>query len=158
MSKPTFQESGAPLLTSFPRMLYYAQLRLMAWHPAGVLDDDALNRSADFVEAEEASSPVPFNRYVDLDGVTEMRIRFGDTVDFTDRRRASYAGPPVRAAIFCSRPVGFGVGRMYSTLMTGSAIQAQAFQDRGEAAAWLGVPLEALCPTAECFNAQQRPF
>ena len=151
MSDIDSERRPAPVLKRFPRGLYYPQIRLMAWHPDGVLDDNVLNRIASFMEEEEASSLVPFNRYVDFEGVTELRIRFGDTLDLTDRRRARYGGPQVRTAIFCSRPVGFGVGRMYASMMAGSAIEAQAFHDRSEAAGWLGVPMEYLCPANECF-------
>ena len=158
MSEATFQESSPPQLTSFPRVLYYPRIRLLTWHPVGVLDDGLLHRAADFLEAEEAKASEAFNRYVDLNGVTELRIRFGDTLELTERRRASYSGPRVQSAIFCSRPVGFGVARMYASLMQGSAIEAQAFGERGGAALWLGVPLESLCPAAGCFDAQPRVF
>ena len=151
MSDIDFQGRLAPVLKRFPRCLYYPQVRLMAWHPNGVLDESVLKRVADFVEEEEGSSLVPFNRYTDLDSVTELRIRFGDTLDLTERRRASYTGPLVRSAIFCSRPVGFGIARMYAAMMEGSPIEVQAFTGRSDAAAWLGVPIECLCPTNECF-------
>lgn len=140
------QPSHGPVLKSLPRTLYYTQLRLMAWHPQGVLNEAGLKDAVDFMESEEQSSRVPFNRFINLDDVTELRLRFGDTLDASERRRASYSGAPVKTAIVCSRPVGFGLARMYATLMEGSRIEAQVFRERAPAAEWLGVPLEALCP------------
>jgi hypothetical protein len=55
-----------------------------------------------------------------------------------------FAGHPVRAGLFCEDWVGFGVARLYESLMEGTPIQARAFQDRRKAAEWLDVPLDVL--------------
>jgi hypothetical protein len=50
----------------------------------------------------------------------------------------------VKSAFFCDKFVGFGMARMYEALMEGSSIDARAFRDRAEAAAFLGVPQQVL--------------
>jgi hypothetical protein len=40
--------------------------------------------------------------------------------------------------------VGFGIARMYESLMKETPIDARAFRDRATAAIWLGVPAEIL--------------
>jgi len=46
--------------------------------------------------------------------------------------------------LFSKDWVGFGIARMYESLMKGTPIDARAFRDRVTAAIWLDVPAEIL--------------
>lgn len=142
-------EKDLPYLQQFPQIEFREGLHLATWFPVGTFDDEFGDRVIDFVEAQERDSDEPFNRYLDLDGLSEVRLRFGHTFQISERRRALYEGEPVKTAIVCSWPIGFGLAHMYEALMEGATIQVRAFRSRAEAAAWLGVPESALHPSAK---------
>lgn len=135
------------ILQAFPGAHYYPETHLFTWHPEGVLDAALADQVIDFVEAEEREIPEPFNRYVDLDGLTDIQMKFGHTFQIAERRRTTYIGAPVRTAMYSSWVIGFGVARLYQELMRGGPIDVQAFKTREDAAAWLDVPLDLLLPS-----------
>jgi hypothetical protein len=51
---------------------------------------------------------------------------------------------PIRCALFCDNPVGFGIARLYETVMKDALVEAHAFRDRAEAAEWRGVLVKLL--------------
>jgi len=64
---------------------------------------------------------------------------------FARKRAEQFAGfTPVKSALFSEDWVGFGIALLYENLMKGTPIDARAFRDRANAAAWLGVPAEIL--------------
>jgi hypothetical protein len=133
-------------LNSFPNARYHAAYNLVTWHPLGVLDDRVLDQIANFLEHHEhVATAASFHRYTDLSGLTDIQLRYGHVFDVAQRRKASVAGlPRVKSAIFSDTVVGFGMARMYETLMSGASVQVRAFRDRQEVADWLTVPAEAL--------------
>ena len=61
-----------------------------------------------------------------------------------------YAGrPPVKSAILATDSTMIHYARLHALLTQGSPIHVRIFQDRNEAAKWLGVPIERLAPTIE---------
>lgn len=97
------------------------------------------------MESEERIADVPFDRYADLNELSEIRIKLGHFFRSAERRRTGYTGQPVKSAISCESIIGFGIARLYETLMEGAAIQVRAFRTRHTAAEWLGVSPEILC-------------
>jgi hypothetical protein len=138
------------ILKGFPDTRWHPDLRLMTWHPRGVLDDDLADRVMAFIESEERIAEAPFNRYTDFSGLTGIRLTFGHAFQLAERRKVSSVGcGPVKSAIFCDWIVGFGMARLYAALMRGSPIDLRAFRTREEAAEWLEVPMAALCVDAD---------
>lgn len=134
------------LLSAFPGVRFHPELELFTWHPQGVLDDDLLDAIAAFIEIQEhvVTAP-PFHRYTDLSGLTDIHLKIGHMFDVVHRRRASVADlPEVKSAIFSDKTVGFGMAKMYETLMEVSTVRVRAFRDRPAVAEWLGVPLDVL--------------
>ena len=65
--------------------------------------------------------------------------------DFARKRAEQLAGAqPMKSAIYCEDWVGFGIARMYESLMEGTPIDVRAFRDRAKAAIWLEVPADVL--------------
>jgi len=123
---------------------HYAAHQLVAWQPQGVLDDRLLDEIAEWLSVIE-KTPVPFNRFVDFSRLTEVAIRTGHVCEFARKRAEQFAGSaPVRSALFSEDWVGFGIARLYETLMEDTPIQARAFRNRSRAAIWLDVPAEVL--------------
>ena len=50
----------------------------------------------------------------------------------------------MKSVVFSEDWVGFGIARMYESLMEGSSIEVRAFRVRAKAAEWLEVPAEVL--------------
>jgi hypothetical protein len=135
------------ILTGFPNTRWHAEVRVMTWHPQGILDDELADRILEFVELEEQLADGPFHRYTDLNGLTHIHLQFGHSFQIAERRRSGYAGEPVKSAFACDWVVGFGIARLYQELMRGAPIEVRAFRKREEAAQWLNVPLDLLLPT-----------
>ena len=134
------------ILKAFPHTRYFPQVRLVTWHPQGLFDEHLANRVVDFIETEERVADEPFDRFTDLDGLTEIRLKIGHAFTIAERRKTGYLGDPVKSAFFSERFVGFGIAHMYEALMEGARIQVRAFRSREAAAIWLGVPPILLQP------------
>jgi hypothetical protein len=131
-------------LRSFPDARYRTEEQLLTWFPRGTLDDIVADQLTMIIEAAEMNQAVPFNRYTDLSLLTDINLRVGHVFEIAERRREVVQ--PVRSAFFADTAIGFGIARMYETLMERAIIQVRAFRDRDLAAQWLKVPVELLQP------------
>jgi hypothetical protein len=141
------KEPLATLLRNFPHTRYYAEWRLLTWHPRGLFDDELADEIIGAVGSEERVEEVPFHRYTDFSGLTHIRLKVGHVFDVAKLRRG--VSESVKSAFFSETIVGLGIARMYEALMEEATIQVRAFRKRGAAAEWLGVPLEILQPDAQ---------
>ena len=92
---------------------------------------------------EKASAPE--KRFVDFSRLTEVAVRTRHLFEFARKRTEQFAGvTAVKSALFSDDWVGFGIARMYESLMKGTPIDARAFRDRAKAAVFLGVPAEII--------------
>jgi hypothetical protein len=122
----------------------HKEWQLFTWHPTGVLDDDLADEMLDVLELEELSDGQQFDRYTDFTQLTTIRLKIGHVFRIADRRRDA---PIVRkSAFFADTVVGFGVARLYESLMEDACLDVRAFSKREAAADWLGVPSEVLLP------------
>jgi hypothetical protein len=72
-------------------------------------------------------------------------VRTKHVFNFARKRAEQFAGvTPVKSALFSDDWVGFGIARLYESLMKETPIDARAFRDRANAATWLEVPAEIL--------------
>ena len=127
--------------SSHPDRHFHSDCRLITWRPRGVLDDSMADEMLAFIEGKEQLDPEPFIRFTDLSELDEIRLQFGHIFNLASRRRMSTANRPrVRSAFFSNTVVGFGIARMYETLMDGSTVEVRAFRDLAAAAVWLSVP------------------
>jgi hypothetical protein len=117
---------------------------LVAWQPQGVLDDRLLDEIGEWLcHIEKAFAP--FKRFVDFGRLTRVAIRTNHVFEFARERAKQFAGvTPVKSALFSEDWVGFGIARLYESLMEETPIDARAFRDRAKAAVWLDVPAEIL--------------
>src|SRR4029077_13189192 len=88
---------------------------------------------------------LPFKRFVDFSQLTTIAIRTRHVFEFARERAEQFAGTvAVRTALYCDDWVGFGIARLYESLMENTHIEARAFQDLNRAAEWLGIPADLL--------------
>ena len=127
-----------------PFLRHYPAHQLVTWQPQGILDDFLLDQIAEWLVAIEKAS-LPFKRFIDLSRLTTVAVRTRHVFNFARKRAEQFAGvEPVRAAVFSDDWVGFGIARLYETLMENTPIEARAFRDLALAAKWLEVPADVL--------------
>jgi hypothetical protein len=128
-----------------PEVQFYEDVHLFVWRPRGVLDEAAINKVLGCLEDLEANLQAPFNRFADTVSAHEIELNFKFIIQVSLHRRLAYAGrPPVKSAILATDATAIHYGRLHALLTQGSPIKVRVFQDREEAAQWLGVPIQRL--------------
>jgi hypothetical protein len=126
---------------------FFAQYRLLTWHPRGVLDSDQMSKLLAFLEDSENSREEPFHRFSDFTLLSALQLEFEYLVHVSMHRRRAFASQePVKAALLASDPEAVRLAKVYATLMDGSPQEVSVFTERVGAASWLGVPVEILLP------------
>jgi len=133
-----------------PDVEFHEDIHLFIHRPRGVLNEATINKVVSVLEDLEAKLQEPFNRFADTLAADEVELNFRYVIQVSLHRRLSYAGhPPVKSAILATDSTMIHYGRLHALLTQGSPIHVRIFQDRKEAADWLGVPVERLAiPTA----------
>ena len=130
------------VLKSFPRTWYFPKWHLVAWHPRGVLDDTLADQIVAFIEMEERIQAAPFDRYVDLSGLTQVRLEAGHVFAIAKRRHRTME--QVKSAFWTDQVVTMSLAYMFETFMASARIKVRAFRQQKDAAEWLKVPIEIL--------------
>ena len=131
-----------------PEIKFHEDIRLLVYRPSGLLNEQTVNKIIRVVGDLENSFKEPFNRFADTLGHDEVELNFRYVIHISLYRRLTYAGrPPIKSAILATDSTIIHYGRLHALLTQGSPINVRIFQDRQEAAQWLGVPIERL--TAE---------
>ena len=128
-----------------PELEFQEDIRLLIYRPRGLVNEAALNKTLSALEDLEANLQEPFNRFSDTLAADEVELNFKYVIQFSLHRRLAYAGhPSVKSAILATDSTMIHYGKMHAVLTQGSPIRVRVFQDRKEAADWLGVPVERL--------------
>jgi hypothetical protein len=131
-----------------PDVEFHKDLRLLIHRPRGVINREAVNRIITVIGELEHSLKEPFNRFLDAAAAEAVDLNFEYIRRVSLYRRHFYGNrPPIKTAILATDPAMVDYGRLHATLTEGSPINARVFQDRKEAAQWLGVPAELLAAT-----------
>ena len=132
-----------------PDIEFHEDIRLLIYRPRGLVNEAAINKVLTALEDLEAKLQEPFNRFTDTLAADEIELNFEYVIKFSLHRRLFYAGhPPVKSAILATDSTMIHYGKLHAVLTQGSPINVKIFQDRNEAAWWLGVPVEILVPKA----------
>jgi len=133
-----------------PDIEFHEDIHLFIHRPRGVLNEATINKVVSVLEDLEANLQEPFNRFADTLAADEVELNFRYVIQVSLHRRLSYAGhPPVKSATLATDSTMIHYARLHALLTQGSPIHVRIFQDRKEAADWLGVPVERLAiPTA----------
>jgi hypothetical protein len=134
-----------------PDVEFYEDVRLLVWRPRGLLNQAAVNKIITVVGELEFSLKEPFNRFADTLEADAVDLNFEHIIRVSLYRRSFYGNrPPIKTAILATDATAIHYGRLHSLLTQGSSIKVRVFQDRREAAQWLGVPIDLL--TAEAIG------
>jgi copper homeostasis protein CutC len=126
---------------------FYEDIRLLVYRPHGLIDEAAVNKIISVIEEIEATTQEPFNRFSDASETHEVELNFRYVIEVSLHRRLAHGGrAPVKSAILATDSTLIHYARLLVVLTQGTSIKVQVFQDRNEAAQWLGVPVQLLAP------------
>jgi hypothetical protein len=132
-----------------PDVEFHEDIRLLIYRPTGVINEAVVNKVISVIEKIEAATQEPFNRFTDASGTHEVELNFRYVIQVSLHRRLAHKGRvPVKSAILATDSTIVHYARLLILLTEASTIKIRVFQDRNEAARWLGVPVELLKPTS----------
>ena len=130
-----------------PDVEFHDDINLLIYRPHGVLNEQSINRIVSIIEDLEAKLQKPFNRFFDTLGHDEVELNFRYIIQISLHRVLSYFDrPPVKSAILATDSTIIHYCQLHAIIAEDSPITVHIFQDREEAAQWLGVPLQQLAP------------
>jgi hypothetical protein len=136
-----------------PDVEFHDEIRLLIYRPRGLIDQAAINKVVSVIEELEAATQEPFNRFSDTSEAHEVELNFRYVIHVSLHRRLSRKGrAPVKSAILATDSTLVHYARLLVLLTEGSSIRVRVFQERAEAAQWLGVPVELLAAKPPAAN------
>jgi hypothetical protein len=128
-----------------PDVEFHEEVCLLIHRPRGVLDKAAINKIVSLIGELEFTLKKPFNRFLDTAAADAVDLNLEYIRRVSLYRRGFYGNrPAIKTAILATDATVADYGRLHASLTQGSPINVRVFQDRKEAAQWLGVPLELL--------------
>jgi hypothetical protein len=124
---------------------FYEDIRLIVWRPRGLVNKAAVNKIITVLGELETALKEPFNRFSNTVAADAVDLNFEYIISVSLYRRRFYGKRrPIKSAILTTDSTLIHYGKVHALLTQGSPINVRVFQDRKEAAQWLGVPLELL--------------
>jgi hypothetical protein len=124
---------------------FHDDIRLLIYRPCGVLNEQSVNKIVGIIGELETKLQEPFNRFFDTLGHDEIELNFRHVIQISLHRVLSYGDrPPVKSAILATNSTIIHYCQLHAIITEDSPITVRIFQDRREAAKWLGVPLQRL--------------
>jgi hypothetical protein len=128
-----------------PDVEFYEDVRLLVHRPRGVLDRAVVSKIITLIGELEFTLKQPFNRFLDTVAADAVDLDLEYIRRVSLYRRHFYGNrPPIKTAILATHSTVAEYGRLHASLTEGSPISVRVFQDRNEAAQWLGVSPELL--------------
>ena len=128
-----------------PDLEFHEDIYLLIHRPRGLLNRVAVNKLISVIGELEFALKKPFNRFVDTVAADAVDLNLEYIRRVSLYRRRFYGNrPAIKTAILATDSTLADYGRLHASLTRGSPIDVRVFQDRKEAAQWLGVPLELL--------------
>jgi len=132
-----------------PEIQFHEDIRLLIYRPRGLLSEASVNKIIQIVEDLEARFEEPFNRFFDTLGHDEVDLNYRYVIQISLHRVLSYLNrPPVKSAILATDSAIIHYCQLHAIITEDSPINVRIFQEREEAAQWLGVPLLRLAAKA----------
>jgi hypothetical protein len=128
-----------------PDVEFHEDICLIVWRPRGLLNRAAVNKLISVIGELEFALKKPFNRFLDTVAADAVDLNLEYIRRVSVYRRRFYGNrPAIKTAILATDSTVADYGRLHASLTQGSPINVRVFQDRKEAAQWLGVPLDLL--------------
>ena len=132
-----------------PDVEFHEEICLLIHRPRGLVNKAAVNRIITVIGELETILKEPFNRFSDTVEADAVDLNFEYIIHVSLYRRSFYGKrPPIKSAILATDATLIHYGKVHALLTQGSPINVRVFQDRKEAAKWLGVPIAILMADA----------
>jgi hypothetical protein len=132
-----------------PDVEFHEDIRLLVYRPRGLVNKAAVTKIITVIGELETTLEEPFNRFSDTVGADAVDLNFEYIIHVSLYRRSFYGKrPPIKSAILATDATLIHYGKVHALLTQGSPINVRVFQDRKEAAQWLGVPIAILVADA----------
>ena len=136
-----------------PDVEFYEDMRLIVWRPQGLVNKAVVNRIITVLGELETALKEPFNRFSDTVRADAVDLNFEYIIHVSLYRRSFYGKrPPIKSAILATDATLIHYGKVHALLTQGSPINVRVFQDRKEAAQWLGVPIVTLMADVDQYQ------
>ena len=133
------------MMTPVPDIEFHEDIRLLIYRPHGVLNGQSVNKIVSIIGDLETKLQEPFNRFFDTLGHDEVELNFRYVIQISLYRVLSYANrSPVKSAILTTNSTIVHYCQLHAIITKDSPINVRIFQERADAAKWLGVPIERL--------------
>jgi len=130
-----------------PDMEFHEDIRLVIYRPRGLLNEASVDRAVAVLTELETSLKEPFNRFSDTSAIDRVELNFRYVIQVSLYRVLTYADrPPVKSAILATDSAVAHYFQLHAIITEDSPINVRIFQQREEAAQWLGVPPQRLAP------------
>jgi hypothetical protein len=124
---------------------FHEDIRLFVHRPRGILNESVVDKLVTALAELEAVQEEPFNRFADSLEADDVELNFRYILHVSLYRRLTYTGrTPIKSALLATDSTIIHYGKLHKLMTQGSPIDFRIFQDRQEAAKWLGVPTERL--------------
>ena len=132
-------------MTLPPDIEFLEDVRLFIYKPRGSLDEASVTRAVKILTDLEGMLKEPFNRFSDTSAIDRVELNYQYVVQVSLCRVLSYADrPPVKSAILATDPTIAHYFQLHAIITQESPLNVRIFQQRKDAAKWLGVALERL--------------
>ena len=132
-------------MTLPPELEFHEDIRLFIYRPRGALNEQSVDKVVSIIGELEARLQEPFNRFFDTLGHDEVELNFRYVIQISLYRVLSYGDrPPVKSAILATDSTIAHYCQLHAIITQDSPINVRIFQERADAAKWLGVPIERL--------------
>jgi hypothetical protein len=136
-----------------PDVEFHEDIRLLVYRPRGLVNKAAVTKIITVIGELETTLEEPFNRFSDTVGADAVDLNFEYIIHVSLYRRSFYGKrPPIKSAILATDATLIHYGKVHALLTQGSPINVRVFQDRKEAAQWLGVPIAILMADADQYQ------
>lgn len=136
---------------------FHEDIGLLIYRPQGSLDRTTINKIISLIGELEFTLKKPFNRLLDTTAANVVDLNLDHIRRVSLYRRRFYGNrPTIKTAILATDATMTGYGRLHASLTEGSPINVRVFQDRKEAAQWIGVPVERLAVGARAASHSAR--
>src|SRR5882757_4869584 len=128
-----------------PEVQFHEDICLLIYRPCGVLNEQSLDKIVSIIGDLEARLREPFNRFFDTLAHDEVELNFRYVIQISLHRVLSYGDrPPVKSAILATDSTIAHYCQLHAIITEDSPIKVRIFQERDEAAQWLGVSPDLL--------------
>ena len=129
---------------------FHEEVRLLVWRPRGLVNKAVVNKIISVIGELEFTSKEAFNRFSDTVGADAVDLNFEYIIHISLYRRRFYGKrPPIKSAILATDASLVHYAKVHALLTQGSPINVRVFQDRKQAAQWLGVSIATLVAGAD---------